>query len=156
MEKQKRIMTSVTRSVKLIVRTPLDSTFEYVSNLELHPEWNDGLKIEALTQGPIGVGKEYASHGKVAVQKNRPNIVRISQYDPPRLFAFIANDPNFGEVSHEFRFTLQDDRVLITRTMVVNVNPVIAVLFRAVVYPLIGQPSMEKSFADLRKKLENL
>ena len=149
-------MTTESRSVQLLVHRPLQSTFNYVSNLELHPEWNDGLKIEALTEDPIGVGKEYASRGKVAVQENRPNIVRVSQYDPHRLFAFIANDPNFGDVSHEFRFVQQDDHVLITRTMVLHLNPLIAILFRAVVYPLIGRPSMEKSFADLKKRLENL
>ena len=149
-------MTAVTRSVQVFVRTPLQSTFEYVSNLELHPEWNDGLKIEALTSDPIGVGKEYASHGKVAVQKNRPNIVRISEYDPPHRFAFIARDPNFGDVSHEFRFAKQDDGVLITRAMVLQLNSVVALLFRFLVYPLIGQPSMKKSFADLKDRLENL
>lgn len=149
-------MTAVTRSVQLSVHTPLTATFEYVSNLELHPEWNDGLTIEALTSDPIGVGKEYASHGKVAVQQNRPNIVRVSQYEPPHLFAFIARDPNFGDVSHEFRFRKQDDGVLITRTMVVNLNPVLAVLFRLIIYPLIGQPSMQKSFSDLRERLEKM
>lgn len=149
-------MTTVKRSVQLFVQTPLQSTFEYVSNLELHPQWNDGLHIEALTSGPIGVGKEYASRGKVAVQENRPNIVRISQYAPPRLFAFIAKDPNFGDVSHEFRFTAQDGGVLITRTMVVNLNPVIALFFRFLIYPSIGQPSMLKSFADLKKRLESM
>jgi uncharacterized protein YndB with AHSA1/START domain len=148
-------MTAVTRSVQLLVQRPLRSTFDYVSNLELHPEWNEGLKIEALTEDAIGVGKEYASRGKVAVQENRPNVVRVSQYDPPHLFAFIANDPNFGDVSHEFRLTEQGDNVLITRTMALQLNPVIAVLFRSIVYPLIGRPSMEKSFADLKKRLES-
>lgn len=149
-------MTTVDRSVQLFVHKPLEPTFEYISNLELHPEWNDGLQIEALTSDPIQTGKEYASRGKVAVQENRPNIVRISQYDPPHLFAFIARDPNFGDVSHEFRFTSQNDGVLITRTMVLNLNPVVALLFRFLVYPLIGQPSMIKSFADLKKRLERM
>lgn len=149
-------MTAVTRDVQLFVYKPLRSIFDYVSDLERHPEWNEGLKIQALTRDPIGVGKEYASRGKVAVQENRPNVVRVSQYDPPRLFAFIANDPNFGDVSHEFRFSEQEDGVLIRRTMVVNLNPVMAVLFRFIVYPLIGRPSMEKSFADLKKRLEDL
>jgi hypothetical protein len=148
-------MTALTRSVELLVQAPLQSTFEYVSDLELHPEWNDGLKIEALTTDPIGVGKEYASRGKVSVQLNRPNIVRISQYDPPRLFAFIARDPNFGNVSHEFTFAQQDTGVLITRSMVVHLNPVMAVLFRFLIYPWIGRPSMRKSFADLKKRLEH-
>lgn len=149
-------MTRVSRSVQLFVNRPLQTAFDYVSDLELHPEWNDGLHIEALTRDPIGVGKEYASRGKVSVQENRPNVVRISQYDRPRLFAFIARDPNFGDVSHEFRFSAQDDGVLIARTMVVNLNPVIALLFRFIVYPLIGQPSMIKSFADLKKRLESM
>jgi hypothetical protein len=149
-------MTQVTRSVQVLVQTPLQSTFDYVSNLELHPEWNDGLHIEALTSVPIGVGKEYASHGKVAVLENRPNIVRISQFDPPRLFAFIARDPNFGDVSHEFRFTPQDGGVLITRSMVVNLNPVVALFFRLLIYPSIGQPSMRKSFAELKARLDTM
>jgi hypothetical protein len=149
-------MTSVTRSVQVFVHKPLQSTFDYVSNLELHPEWNDGLKIEALTMEPIQVGKEYASRGKVAVQKNRPNVVRISRYDPPHLFAFIARDPNFGEVSHEFRFTPQEGGVLIRRDMVLELNPIIALLFRFLVYPRIGHPSMLKSFADLKTKLESM
>lgn len=149
-------MTAVTRSVQLLVHRSLESTFEYVSNLERHPDWNEGLQIEPLTTDPIGAGKEYASRGKVAVQENRPNVVRVSQYDPPRLFAFVANDPNFGDVAHEFRFTKQGDGVLITRTMVVNLNPLMAVLFRTVIYPLIGRPSMAKSFADLKKRLDNL
>jgi hypothetical protein len=149
-------MTTVARSVQLFVHKPLETAFDYVSNLELHPEWNDGLHIEALTSDPIQAGKEYASRGKVAVQKNRPNVLRISQYDPPHLFAFIARDPNFGDVSHEFRFNSQDDGVLITRTMVLHLNPIIALLFRFLVYPLIGQPSMIKSFADLKRRLERM
>lgn len=149
-------MSVVTRSVRLFVNKPLHSTFEYVADLERHPEWNEGLKIEALTTGPVGVGKEYVSRGKVAVQENRPNVVRVSQYEPPHLFAFIAKDPNFGDVSHEFRFAKQDNGVLITRTMVLNLNPLVAVLFRWVVYPLIGRPSMKKSFADLKQRLETL
>lgn len=148
-------MTAVTRSIRLSVHSPLKSTFEYVSNPELHPQWNVGLKIDALTRSPIGVGKEYVSHGKVTVQKGRRNVLRISQYEPPHLFAFIARDPNFGEILHEFRFTEQDNRVLITRTMVLHLNPVIAVLFRFIVYPLIGQPSMQRSFANLKRRLES-
>lgn len=149
-------MTTLTRSVQVYVDKPIESTFEYVADLERHPEWNDELKIEALTADPIAVGKEYASRGKVAVQKNRPNVVRISQYDPPHRFTFIANDPNFGDIAHEFRFQEHERGVAITRTMVLDVNPVIAILFRFIVYPLIGRPSMEKSFADLKKRLESI
>jgi uncharacterized protein YndB with AHSA1/START domain len=147
-------MTTVTRSVQIFVHAPLQSTFEYVSDLTRHPEWNGGLSIKALTPGPIAVGKEYGSHGVVATQKDRPNTVRVSQYEPPHKFGFIAQDPDFGPVSHVFTFDDQNNGVTITRIMTVNLNPFVAFVFRLFVYPLIGNPSMTKSFAALKVKLE--
>jgi uncharacterized protein YndB with AHSA1/START domain len=147
-------MTTVVRSHQVFVHAPLQSTFDYVSDLTRHPEWSGGLKIEALTSGPVAVGKEYQSHGEVAVQKDRPNTVRVSEYEPPRKFAFIAKDPDFGDVSHEFTFAEQNDGVLITRTMTVNLNPIVALGFRFLIYPLVGKPSMNKSLIALREKLE--
>ena len=147
-------MTTVVRSHQILVHAPLQSTFDYVSDLTRHPEWSGGLKIEALTPGPVAIGKEYQSRGEVAVQKNRPNTVRVSQYDPPRKFGFIANDPDFGDVAHEFTFSEQNGGTLITRTMTVNLNPIVALGFRFFIYPLVGKPSMEKSLAVLKGKLE--
>ncbi len=147
-------MTTVTRSHQIFVLVPLQSAFDYVSDLTLHPEWNGGLRIEELAPGPIAVGKEYASRGEVAVQKDRPNTVRVSQYEPPHKFGFVANDPDFRDVTHLFTFTEQNGSVLITRTMTVNLNPFVALGFRFLIYPLIGRPSMNKSLAALKKKLE--
>jgi uncharacterized protein YndB with AHSA1/START domain len=147
-------MATVIRTVQVLVHAPLQSTFDYVSDLSRHPEWNGGLKIEAVTPGPIAIGKEYVSHGEVAVQKDRPNTVRVSQYVPPHKFGFIAKDPDFGKVSHEFTFTAQNGDVLIKRSMTVSLNPILAFLFRFFIYPLIGNPSMTKSMAALKMKLE--
>ena len=132
----------------------MESVFEYVSDLSCHPKWNDGLRIEAVTPGPVAVGKEYMSHGQVVVQKNRPNTARVSLCEPPHKFGFIANDPDFGEASHVFTFSVQDGDVLITRTMTLTLNFIVAFLFSNFVYPLIGGPSMRKSMAALKVKLE--
>jgi hypothetical protein len=67
----------------------------------------------------------------------------------------VANDPDAGDVSHVFTFKEQDDSVLVERTMTLSLNPILAILFRWIVYPLIGSPSMEKALAKLKKKLEN-
>jgi uncharacterized protein YndB with AHSA1/START domain len=148
-------MTTVTRSHQILVDAPLPSAFEYVADLSRHPEWSDGqLRIEELTPGPIAVGKEYVSHGEVAVQKDRRNTVRITEYRPPHTFGFVANDPDFGDTSHVFKFTEQSGAVLITRTMTLSLNPVMALLFRFFIYPLIGRPAMNKSLALLKAKLE--
>ena len=148
-------MTTVSRSIQMLVHAPLQSTFDYVSDLTRHPEWNGGLKIEALTPGPIAVGKEYGSRGVVAVQKDRPNTLRVSYYEPPHRFGFVARDPDFGNVSHIFTFEEKNGGVQITRTMTVNLNPFVAFAFRLFVYPLIGNPSMKKSFAALKAEMES-
>ena len=148
-------MTAVVRTHEIFVRAPLQSSFDYVSDLTRHPEWSPGrLKIEALTPGPVAVGKEYVSHGEVAVQKDRPNTVRITEYEPPRKFGFIANDPDFGEVSHVFTFAEESGGVLIKRIMTLSLNPIIAFLFRLFIYPLIGSPAMDKSLVLLKSRLE--
>jgi len=148
-------MTTVIRSHQVLVHAPLQKAFDYVSDLTRHPEWSGGeLKIEAITPGPIAVGKEYQSRGEVAIQKDRPNTVQVTQYESPHKFAFAAKDPDFGKVTHEFTFTEQNGSVLITRTMTVNLNPFVAVAFRFFIYPLIGRPSMNRAMAGLKAKLE--
>lgn len=149
-------MTTLVRTHKVLVNAPLQSTFDYVSDLTRHPEWSGGeLRIEAITPGPIAVGKEYYSRGEVGIQKDRPNTVRISQHESPHKFGFISNDPNFGDVLHEFTFIEQDGRLLIRRNMTLTLPPVVAFLFGLFVYPLIGSPSMNKSLAALKAKLEH-
>ena len=148
-------MTTVVRTSQVLVHTPLPKAFDYVSDLTRHPEWSGGeLKIEAITPGPIVVGKEYQSHGEVAVQKNRPNTLQITEYEPPHKFTFVAKDPDFGKVTHEFTFTKQNESVLITRIMTVNLNPFVAFAFRFFIYPLVGKPSMNRAMAGLKAKLE--
>ncbi len=148
-------MTTVVRSHQILIHAPLQSVFDYVSDLTRHPEWSGGqLKIEAVAPGPIAVGKEYVSRGEVAVQKDRPNTVQISQYESPHTFGFVANDPDFGKVSHVFTFTEQAGGVLVKRALTLSLNPIMAFLFRFFIYPLIGRPSMDKSLALLKAKLE--
>jgi uncharacterized protein YndB with AHSA1/START domain len=149
-------MTTVVRTHNVLVNAPLQSVFDYVSDLSLHPQWSGGeLKMEAVTPGPIDVGKQYRSRGEVAVQKDRPNTLRISVYEPPRRFGFVARDPDFGDVSHVFTFKEQSEGTLIERTMTLSLNPLVALLFRFLIYPFIGRPSMDRSLARLKQKLEH-
>ena len=148
-------MKTVVRSAQIHVNAPLQTTFDYVSDLTKHPEWSGGeLKIEALTSDPIGVGKEYTSRGEVAIQKNRPNQLEVTEYEPPHTFGFAAKDPDFGKVHHVFTFTEQADGVMVTRTVTLNLKPIVAFAFRFFIYPLIGNPSMNKTMAALKTRME--
>ena len=142
-------------SHRILVRSPLSSAFDYVSDLSRHPEWSSGqLTVQEVTPGPVVVGKEYISHGKVAVQKDRMNTVRVTEYQAPDRFGFVARDPDFGDVFHLFRFEEQNGAVLISRTMTLSLNPIVAFLFALFIYPLVGRPSMEKSLRALKFQLE--
>jgi hypothetical protein len=149
-------MTTVTRSLAIVVHSTLQSTFDYISDLKRHPEWNEGLRIDEATPGPIAVGKEYFSRGKVAVQNDRANTIRVTHYAPPHTFGFLAKDPSFGDVLHEFNFKSQENGVRITRSMTLHISPIIAIFFRLLIYPMVGRPSMYKSFVALKAKLEKM
>lgn len=148
-------MTHVSNIYTVEINAAPETVFNYVSDLTRHPEWSGGkLKIEALTPGPVGVGSAYQSHGEVAGQQNRPNKLRVTKFEPPTLFEFVAKDPGFGEVVNSFKFTPQKGGTLMERTLSMHMNPLKAFAFKLFIRPLIGQPMMDKSFAALKTKLE--
>ncbi len=148
-------MTTVTQTYRVVINTPPEKVFAYVSDLTRHPEWSGGrLKIEARSPGPVAVGSQYLSHGDVAGQKDRPNELRVTQLQPPTRFAFVAQDASFGEVSHEFTFAPQEGGTRMERIVTLTMSPVKAFAFRAAIAPLIGRPMMDKALAALKAKLE--
>ena len=148
-------MATIVRSHRILVNAPLRDAFDYVSDLTRHPEWSGGqLKIEAVTSGPVKIGSEYFSNGEVANQKERPNRIRVSCYEPPRRFSFIANDPLFGDVTHEFKLTEVQGGIQIERIMTLSLNIWMAFAFRFFIYPVLGKPSMDRSMLLLQKRLE--
>ena len=148
-------MTTVTNSYRVVINAPADRIFAYVSDLTKHPEWSGArLRIEALSAGPVAIGSKYISHGDVPGQKDRPNQLRVTQHQPPKVFAFVAQDPDFGEVPHVFTFTPQAGATLVERTVTVTLSPLRAFAFRFLIRPLIGKPLMDKSLAALKAKME--
>ncbi len=148
-------MTTVVTTYPVFIKAKPEAVFAYVSDLTRHPEWSGGqLKIEPLTAGPVAVGSQYRSKGEVATQKDRPNDLRVTEYQPPSRFTFVAKDPDFGDVLHVFDFKPQDGGTLMERTITINLPGFRAFAFRTFIRPLIGQPMMDKAFAQLKNHLE--
>jgi uncharacterized protein YndB with AHSA1/START domain len=147
-------MTTITRTFHLTLPVPPETAFAYVSDLTRHGEWNRGLKIEKLTAGPVGVGSQYRTVGEVPGQKERPNQLRVTRYEPPRHFSFVAQDPDFQDVTHDFTCSPQVGGTQLERTLTLQLPPLVALAFRMVIFPFIGKPGMEKSLAALKAKLE--
>src|SRR5258706_532802 len=101
-------MTTIIHITQILINAPLQTIFDYITNLTKHPEWNNGkLKIETIGSSPITIGKEYLSKDEITIQKNRPNQLQITKYEPPRKFGFTAKNPDFGKVFHVFTFNEQ-------------------------------------------------
>jgi uncharacterized protein YndB with AHSA1/START domain len=149
-------MPTLSRSVEIIINTPIQTVFESISDLTRHPEWSGGnLRVEPVTPGPIAIGKEYRSRGDVGkVQKGRANSVKVTEYDPPYRFSFISNDPDFGDVKHMFTLTQEGTSVRLRRELTLNLNPLVAFGFTLITYPLLGKPSLQRDFARLKARLE--
>jgi uncharacterized protein YndB with AHSA1/START domain len=148
-------MTTVTNVYSVVINAQPEAVFNYVSDLTRHPEWSGGqLKIDPVSPGPVAVGSQYISHGEVAVEKNRPNELRVTEYQPPTRFTFVAKDPGFGDVVHEFVFKPEAGGTRMERIVTLNMSPVMAFAFRTFIRPLIGQPMMDKAFAALKSRLE--
>ncbi len=148
-------MPTLTNTHRVVINALPEAVFTYVSDLTRHPEWSGGrLKVEAVSPGPVVVGSRYLSHGDVAGQKDRPNELRVTQYQPSTRFVFVAQDPSFGEVSHEFTFKPQAGGTLMERTVTIIMSPVPAFVFRTFIHPLVGKPMMDKALAALKTKLE--
>jgi uncharacterized protein YndB with AHSA1/START domain len=148
-------MTSVTHTYQVLINAKPDAVFSYVSDLTRHPEWSGGrLKIEPVSPGPVTAGSRYRSNGDVAGQKDRPNELRVTEYQPPSRFTFVANDPDFGDVPHEFTFQPQAGETLLKRTVTINLPPFRAFVYSTFIRPLVGKPMMDKSLAALKAKLE--
>ena len=148
-------MTNVVNTHSILVNAKPEAVFAYVSDLTQHGEWSGGpLKVEAVSTGPVAVGSQYRSVGDVAGQKNRANDVRVTEYQPPSRFAFVAKDASFGDVVHEFTFIAQDGGTLVGRTVRMTTSPFMAFMLKAVIDRMIGTPMMNKAFAALKAKME--
>lgn len=47
-------MKTITNTFRVAINAKPEAEFAYVSDLTQHGEWNDGLKVEAVTSGSPG------------------------------------------------------------------------------------------------------
>jgi len=148
-------MKAVTYTYRISTSAKPDVAFAYISDLTRHPEWNDHLRVTALTPDEIQVGSTYHSVGKT-LYEDRHNDIRITAYQPSIVFAFVAHDPDFKDITHEFRISPQNDGSLIERTITVHMSPMMAFLWNLILFPLINKRENNRSMGALKAQLERI
>jgi len=148
-------MKTVTYTYRISVNTKPDVVFAYIADLTRHSEWNDHLQVTAKSPGEIKVGSEYHSVGKT-LYEDRHNDLWITAYQSPTVFSFVARDPDFKDIAHEFRISPQNDGSLIERTVTAQMSAFMELLWRWILFPLINRRENYRSMAALKAQLERL
>ncbi|MCZ6614416.1 MAG: hypothetical protein O6920_01350, partial [Chloroflexi bacterium] len=67
--------------------------------------------------------------------------------------SFIANDGK-NEFLQEFTFSSSDAGTLLERKVSFEMNPLMGLLFKVMIGPLVSNPSMKKSLNNLKANME--
>jgi len=148
-------MKALTHTYRILTSAKPDIAFAYISDLTRHPEWNAHLLVQALTDGEIQFGSTYHSVGKT-LNEDRHNDIRVTAHQPPSIFSFVATDPDFNDITHEFRLTPQEPGTLVERTITVHMSPMMAILWKLLLFPLINKRENNRSMAALKTQLEGI
>lgn len=148
-------MKTLSYTYRISTSAKPEVAFAYIADLTRHPEWNGHLHITALTPGEIQVGSKYHSVGKT-LNEERHNDITVTTYQPLTLFSFVAIDPDFKDITHEFRLTPQNGGTLVERTITVHMSPIMAILWNLLLFPLINKRENNRSMAALKGQLDKI
>ena len=145
-------MAKLVFGYKVQINAKPEDVFNYISDFVRHGEWNEGLRMEAVSDGPIAVDSRYRSIGKL-MGKDFTNNIRITEYEPHSRLAFVSNDGK-ADFSQEMDFSPNNGGTLLERKLSFDASALMALLFRLLIGPLIANRSMNKSLKNLKAKVE--
>ena len=145
-------MAKVVNNYSVHISAKPEDVFPYLSDLTRHGEWNESLRVEAASDGPAAVGSQYRSTGRM-MGKEFQNEVRITELESPTRLSFISNDGK-NDFLQEFTFQPVGGGTSLERRVTFEMNPLMMLMFKAVIGPLVANPSMNKSLKSLKGKLE--
>lgn len=129
-----------------------EEVFAYISDLTKHGEWNDVLTVEKVSDGDVSVGTEYRSTGR-QMGKSVGNVVKVTEMESPRKFSFTGSDGKL-EFLQELSLSEHNGGTRLERRTSAELNPVLAIMFKILIGPLIANPSMNKGLRKLKANVE--
>ena len=128
------------------------AVYDYLADFTRHGEWSDGLNVEAVSEGPTEVGSEFRSTGRM-MGKDVSNDIKVVESQRPSRLAFTASDGK-AEFLQEIDLTENKGGTLLRRRLSADMNPMMVFGFKALIGPMVANPSMKKSLKNLKAKLE--
>ncbi len=145
-------MSQMVSTYRISINAKPEDVYAYVADITRHGEWSENVKVEAVSDGPIGVDSTYRSTGRM-MRKEFQNDIRVTVYEPSTHLSFIAGDGK-NEFLQEFTFSSSDEGTLLERRVSFEMNPLMGLLLKVMIGPLVSNPSMNRSLNNLKAKLE--
>jgi uncharacterized protein YndB with AHSA1/START domain len=146
-------MSSVVSNYQIGIDAKPEDVFAYVSDLTKHGEWSENLTVESVSDGEVAVGREYRSTGKM-MGKQVQNTIRITEFESPSRISFETNDGS-NDFLQEIKLSQQGEGTLLERRVSMEMNPMMALMFKLLAGPMVANPSMNKSLKNLKAKMEH-
>jgi uncharacterized protein YndB with AHSA1/START domain len=146
-------MSSVVSNYQIGIDAKPEDVFAYVSDLTKHGEWSENLTVESVSDGEVAVGSEYRSTGKM-MGKQVQNTIRITEFESPSRISFETNDGS-NDFLQEIVLSQQGEGTLLERRVSMEMNPMMALMFKLLAGPMVANPSMNKSLKSLKAKMEH-
>ncbi len=141
-------MPKVTRT-SVFINADRDHVFSYVKDLNRMAEWRgDGIKVEKVTPGIVGIGSKFKVEGDGAGKKGHAEIT-ISDYEFPLRFAYSVTDEK-GSYEHLIDFHMKDSGTVFDQS-VTSKAPMFSGLFGK---KGVGSPPTKAALQTLKAKLE--
>ena len=146
-------MSSVVSNYQIGIDAKPEDVFAYVSDLTKHGEWSENLTVEAVSEGEAAVGSEYRSTGKM-MGKQVQNTIRITEFESPSRISFETKEGS-NDFLQEIMLSQQGEGTLLERRVSMEMNPMMALMFKLLAGPMVANPSMNKSLKNLKAKMEH-
>ena len=127
-----------------------DVVIEAIMYLPRHADWaTHDLKIEAVDDSPLAVGKAYTSSHK----GKAPDQVTVTELVPGQRFGFRSVMTNGLEMSHTITVSEESGGALVTRESRLTAAPGLKVLLRPLI-ALLGPMDTKKNLKSMKSVLE--
>ncbi|GCE13694.1 SRPBCC family protein [Tengunoibacter tsumagoiensis] len=97
----------------IVIARPVEKVFAFVTQMENVKRWLPVTEVQALSNGPLGVGSRFRQSGEFMGQ-HFEGAIEVTRYEPSHAFSFklvdgpfpLSNDMTFDAVPGGTRLTL--------------------------------------------------
>ena len=135
-----------------VIAAPAEKVFAYIADLPRHSEWAaHALKVEARSEGDVGVGSKFSSVGHQFGSDNSDEVT-VTEYAAPAKLVFDSEGKG-GTFRHTFELTPEGDGTRVRKSFEVLSAPMKTKLIMPIL-AMAAPKQLAKDLQGIRSRLE--